>query len=1074
MPDLPKPQKKILKSQPQASPLTLKAVQQGASEPVFLRGVRYFLRNRVVQYNEASPYLIDAKVSGSGSEPYTVQVEILSPEAFHGTCSCPYFEEVCKHSVAVLLNYLQRRDRNLRTVAKEILEQARDQRDEREASTPDPKTFLNTRGLSPAPEPRFQMGFLLLPRPLALILGIMPAQPAGKVNILKIPPIALTTLPEGSPARTLADYLVALPQAITGSAGGHRIPQNQEGPVLDYVRHAVQLVNVMTGELLRFADEAAQVRLRITESKTGELHLVLLAQTGARILEEAVFILGTPSWVLSQGIFYRADTSWLKAIQSQFDSAGTLALRENQVPGFLLRSWPQLKGHPQVEMVTEGVPLPEVMQEDPVVILQLNEKESTRPGVLALVVQLGFRYGSLLVPSETLVQEQDRSYTRFVGAAGESLWVHRLVTQEMQLRQLLQNLQPDRLSGDRFFFSDERGLEALNFLRRYGQDWEILGEEVLTYYRLHPEPLNLKAHLTLEQPRFRVRFTAESSQEQAHLADLLALVARGQSYYRGESGYFSVFPARALDRLLRALDLDFEQPRPLYQVLPLVDALTAEAVEITYDEAFTRFLEQLRNIDEIPVSPLPQGLQGELRTYQVGGVTWLRFLSRFGLGGILADDMGLGKTLQTLTLLLAHHHDNPQAPPTLVIAPTSVVYNWQDEARKFTPQLRTELFLGADRQELLSRREQPQVYFTTYGIVRRDIQQLKDFLFSYVILDEAQNIKNPESISAKSVKLLKSLHTLALSGTPIENRLLELWSIFDFLMPDFLGNVKGFQERYERPISAGDPQVARELQVKIRPFILRRLKTQVEKDLPSKTDILSFCSLNPTQQAVYLKTLEQCRTQIFGEVASHGVGGAQMSILAALLKLRQICCDPRLIQEDQYIPEDSAKLQQLLELLETILEEGHRVLIFSQFVTMLSLIKRALDQNCITYEYLDGGTPALERRERVERFNTNARIQTFLISLKAGGTGLNLTGADYVIHFDPWWNPAVEAQATDRAYRIGQTRPVFNYKLITRGTIEEKVLQLQRDKAELANQMLSTDSVFLKSLSRQDLEFLFS
>ncbi len=1075
MSDAPKPQKKVIKSP--AALLTLKAVQDGASEGVFGRGARYFLRNRVVDYQEPDLQNIKAQVSGSEEQPYQVAITLTEVGKFESTCSCPYFEEICKHRVAVLLQYLQRRDRNLRNQVKDLLEQARDRREELPAI--DPKDFLDTTGLAIATDPAFEMGFLLLPRPMALILGIMPAQPTGKVNILKIPPQALQILPEADPARRLADYLIALPQNIAGEAGGHRVPLGQEGVVLDFTRYAVRLINVMTAEKLHFTETLAQVRLVLTETATGDINGQLYAIAAGEPLPEALFIPGTPGWVLSGSLFYPADLAWLKACGQQLDSAGTMSLKETQVPNFLLRTWPQLQTLSNVEFVTEtGSPAPQVIQETPQVVVALSEKEGVRSDVLTnsnqtLLLQLGFRYGTLVVPAEMLNADLERSYSRFVGADGQSLWVRRLVAQEMQLRQLLQNLQPDRVSGDRFFFSGARGLEALTFLRQYGQSWEVNGLEVLMHYRLHPEPLKFQARLTLEQPKFRVQFSAHNGSEAANLEDLQGLVAKGLGYYRGEGGEFSAFPARTLDRLLRSVDLDFHQPRPLYQVLPLVDALLAEEVEVTLDPPLTQFLEQLRHLDDIPVTPLPEGLRGELRIYQTTGVNWLRFLSRFGLGGILADDMGLGKSVQTLTLLLAHHTTHPDAPPTLIIAPTSVVYNWQDEARKFTPTLRTELFLGTDRQELLARPKQPQVYFTTYGIMRRDISFLKDFLFSYVVLDEAQNIKNPESIAAKSVKQLQSLHTLALSGTPIENRLLELWSIFDFLMPGFLGEQKQFLEKYERPINAGDTQVAQALQSKIKPFILRRLKTQVEKDLPAKTDILNFCSLSGNQQILYLRTLEQCRSQIFGDVAIHGLGSAQMSILAALLKLRQVCCDPRLVA-DSHTPEDSAKLQQLLELLEPILEEGHRVLIFSQFVTMLSLLKRALEQAQITYEYLDGGTTALERQERVKRFNSAQGKQVFLISLKAGGTGLNLTGADYVIHYDPWWNPAVEAQATDRAHRIGQTKPVFNYKLITRGTIEEKVLQLQRDKSELANQMLNLDTAIVKSLSQKDLEFLFS
>jgi len=420
----------------------------------------------------------------------------------------------------------------------------------------------------------------------------------------------------------------------------------------------------------------------------------------------------------------------------------------------------------------------------------------------------------------------------------------------------------------------------------------------------------------------------------------------------------------------------------------------------------------------------------------------------------------------------------------------------------------------------------PQVLFTTYGVLRQDVALLQHRIWGYVIIDEAQTIKNPASSTSRTVKSLKKLNALALSGTPIENRLLEMYSIFDFLMPDFLArSAKEFVEEWEKPIATwGDPQVLKSLQTRVQPFILRRLKEDVAEDLPPKTDIILKCDLSPRQQLLYKNARDACWKELQTDIIQKGsMAAAQMSILAALMKLRQICDDPRLVdpsgsvaarllassktltptptssptisnsnsdesdeeEEDidievmlsavPYMHSDSAKLTLLYDLLADAIQGGHRVLIFSQFVGMLSLLRGFLHEHGYGYEYLDGKVPPATRLERVKRFNEDTSIPVFLISLKAGGTGLNLTGADYVIHYDAWWNPAVEAQATDRAHRIGQRRAVFNYKMITRNTIEERVLDLQKAKSRLADTILSStsDSQVINNLTLGDLEYLF-
>jgi SNF2 family DNA or RNA helicase len=611
--------------------------------------------------------------------------------------------------------------------------------------------------------------------------------------------------------------------------------------------------------------------------------------------------------------------------------------------------------------------------------------------------------------------------------------------------------------------------------------------ENLKWYRVAKEPVKLKAILSLKKDSYNFEFELQAITGADTVLDfgqVLECVFKNKNYLRMEDGTFVRLPVAVLLAVLKGSGASKGTVRPLYQALPIAHLLETQGIEIEATEGFKEFIQKLRNFKELEPMPIPASFSGELREYQREGYNWLSFLREYGLAGILADDMGLGKTIQALVLLLSHHKNGSKGTkraPSLVVAPTSVVYNWLAEAEKFSPKLSTALFLGRERGELLTRLKKgaanlPDVIFTTYGIIRRDYEQLKEVQFDYLILDEAQNIKNPESVGAVACKSLKALHRVCLSGTPVENRLKELWSLFDFLMPEFLGNYRDFNDQFERPIEAGIGDSGQKLRKIVHPFIMRRLKSQVEKELPPRTDIISQCEMDDEQRALYLDVLDECRQKVFGEIASRGFNRSQISVLAALLRLRQVCCDPRLLKDrdPKVAAPPSAKLTSLMERIEEIVDAGHKILIFSQFVEMLSLIETELEKAKYPYEYIDGQTPAKERLDRVNRFNEDDSIPIFLISLKAGGTGLNLTGADYVIHYDPWWNPAVENQATDRAHRIGQTRHVFNYKLITRGTVEEKIIALQQKKKALAELVIGGDESIAKELTREDLEFLFS
>ena len=501
---------------------------------------------------------------------------------------------------------------------------------------------------------------------------------------------------------------------------------------------------------------------------------------------------------------------------------------------------------------------------------------------------------------------------------------------------------------------------------------------------------------------------------------------------------------------------------------------------------------KLADIGDIPNVAKPRALKAKLRDYQKKGFNWLVFIHNLGSGGILADDMGLGKTLQAIALILWNRSQTKAAAtkaaskskstkkkkvngrPTLVIAPTSVVPNWQREIEKFAPGLKTLLWQGPNRFVHEDEIDNVDVVISSYALLRRDEEFLQSKQFRYLILDEAQHIKNPMSATAKAAKRIGSDRRLAMTGTPIENRLSEFWSIIDFVSPGLLGDLKTFEENVARPIDRGDQKAADKLRKTIQPFVLRRTKVEVAPELPAKIQQEIVVPLADEQQQLYSQILREVRKSVYSEVEKKGVAKVQIQILAALTRLRQVACDPRLmkIEGAEWDDNTSGKLAALREIVAEAKAGGHRVLIFSQFVTMLKLIRDAMDEDGVTYEYLDGSTK--NRLEKVDNFNDNEDTTAFLISLKAGGTGLNLTGADTVIHFDPWWNPAVEDQATDRAHRIGQTRTVNVYRLIAKGTVEEKILELSAKKRALMENVLSTEGSPLKGLTKADIDDLFS
>ena len=557
------------------------------------------------------------------------------------------------------------------------------------------------------------------------------------------------------------------------------------------------------------------------------------------------------------------------------------------------------------------------------------------------------------------------------------------------------------------------------------------------------------------------------------LPTLLAAMRRGESVVPLGDGTFGLLPEEWLAKyapLAAVATAEDDALRFNKTQVGLLDALLALQPESTVDETFRKTRDELLHFQGVVAGDAPEGFVGELRHYQRETLGWFEFLRKFGFGGCLADDMGLGKTVQVLALLETRRTDPARKGPALVVVPRSLVFNWQQEATKFAPGLRVLDHSGINRAKDTSSFAEHDLVLTTYGTLRRDAAQLKDVHFDYIVLDEAQAIKNPSSESAKAARLLTAAHRLVLSGTPVQNHLGDLWSLFEFLNPGMLGAVSAFSAA--TLAGGGTDEEGRALLARgLRPFILRRTKEQVAPELPARMEQTLYCELETEQRKLYDELREHYRHSLLGLVDREGIGKARIQILEALLRLRQAACHPGLIDKTRD-DDASAKLDTLVPRLLEVTEDGHKALIFSQFTQFLAIVRKKLDKAGLVYEYLDGRTR--DRQQRVDHFQTDPNCKLFLISLKAGGLGLNLTAADYVFLLDPWWNPAVEAQAIDRSHRIGQTRQVFACRLIARDTVEEKVLALQQSKRSLADAIINGDNSLLRSIDRQDLQLLLS
>ena len=572
------------------------------------------------------------------------------------------------------------------------------------------------------------------------------------------------------------------------------------------------------------------------------------------------------------------------------------------------------------------------------------------------------------------------------------------------------------------------------------------------------------------------------------LREVLEKYRLKKKYHRLKNGAFLELEDNPeidfLDKLVSGANIDYKELEEGSIKLPVnrtlyLDRLLQEIkrTEVTKNKEYREIVNNINKDLLYEDEKIPEKLENTLRPYQKTGFKWLKALDRYNFGGILADDMGLGKTIQIISLILSCKENEKDKKASLVVSPSSLSLNWKNEVEKFAPELKIKVISGNtnERKELIKNIENYDIIITSYNLLKRDIElyEQKDYKFRFVIADEAQYLKNNNTQNAKAIKKIKSDTRFALTGTPIENSLAELWSIFDFVMPGYLFSYKKFKNTYETSIvKENNEEMTKKLKMLIEPFVLRRTKKEVLTELPEKTITVLENVMDEEQKEIYLTYLMKAKQELQEEITDKGYENSQIKILAALTRLRQICCHPSLFIENY--KGNSSKLEQCIEIIKDGINAGHKILLFSSYTSMFEIIEKELKKQDIKYFKLTGSTKVEERVELVDEFNQNKEVKVFLISLKAGGTGLNLIGADMVIHYDPWWNISAENQATDRAYRIGQKNNVQVYKLITKDSIEEKIYELQQKKAELTENMLNTQTIFINKLSKDDIMSLFS
>lgn len=1068
----------------------------------FLRGLDY-ARRKVVDGVDVGESVATGKVRGSDAEPYVVNVE-LTPSGIQSNCTCPAFAKAgqhCKHVAALLITVRdqargsmprrqaptpqmtassnsgegksRRRDRRRRTSPLHALPP-------QIGSVPEPNAVASSTGIGAWLPPPGQT----LPRPLEYRIHVR--QGAITVTVLdteaRVPLLPSQALawqafqpsPDRDPLRLLARFESGNPRHPAVDVRGEDVAE-----LLPLLRDRRVLLEPALMQL-RFVDDPLLPRFEL-ELANGDALVVKASfeRSSDRrrfSLSQGGWFEGAPGWQIdtSTGTAHVLHRRVSPAALRRLLRSPTIAEPISNVPELIMSGLPRI--------ATEvGAELPDLESVAQVIDAEPSFRMNAQGDLVNAEVFLFASYGEIENPVRAsglgppvLIQPptpESRGRIRCIRCD--------IAAQQEAVQKLLDLGLVAHESGDYFI---AKGDNAIQFwsegLGALPEEWSLYVPDDLVDTQVRSTHVTPFGRISSGVDWLSVKLGFEAEGVGVSPEEIGRCLASGQKYVKLEDGSYAVVDRAkiqaVLDREVELMTAARGGKLPLAQAgrVKELEELLNSVGRCTSTPGTKKMFERLANIDSIAPVRKPRNLKAKLRPYQEQGISWLKFIHDIASGGVLADDMGLGKTLQAIALFLLVKSESKKIS-CLVVAPTSVVSNWEREINRFAPSLKVTVWHGADRKQQEEELKTSEVVITSYALLRRDVDLLRSLNFTYCVLDEAQHIKNPASATAQAAKRINAERRLALTGTPIENRLSEIWSIFDFVSPGLLGPLNKFEEKFSRPIDQGDSKTAIRLRATIHPFILRRTKLEVAQDLPEKIETDRICELAGDQKAIYAQVAREVRAQVMGEVERHGLARSQIHILAGLTRLRQAACDPRLLGlPRQFTDEDSGKLVALRELVDECVAGGHKVLVFSQFVTMLHLIRKVLDADSVRYEYLDGSTK--DRASTVERFQLDPTVTVFLISLKAGGTGLNLTAADTVIHFDPWWNPAVEDQATDRAHRIGQTRVVTTYRLMAEGTIEEKILQLKAKKRELVSAVLSEDVGGAKKLTRSDIEDLFA
>lgn len=1048
-----------------------KYIKDRAAAGSWRRGYESHIKKLVLEgYPEKNFY--KGKVKGNFKDAYKTDL-IFKKNAVEARCDCPLKEEWCKHAVAVGLKAIDEHAYEDFLETKYKIEH--DFSDENTALTEPPQGNYIFH-FNPKRKPNF-FSVLVMSRETGKVVRAI--EPILKLLIEAQKQDKNFELNNAQKVEIAIFQQLLKTSRQDKKAGWYDIQITKFAEMFPLMAKAEEVLDEKSKQRLKFTDQEWHLVLSVNSSNVGNVMLALEWKRPDKDdiypFEEVRYFSRHLKWGRYKNLMFPTNIA-VGAVPQSLIKASFTDLKDADGGKFIYEELPKLQKIMDVE-ISETINKLLLEQRPPLNIVTMGIDYDQ-----SLKASLEFEYDGVKVPFS---KTSDKTpYVTIKNPKEDSLyWVKRNIEHEQAAYNMLLACKFVPMQTNNLALEKENAIDFYNYYKNQaGDGWKFVEKDDMNFFKIVEEPFKLKAEVDFcenSTDGFEIYLYGQVGEDKINFDEIYDTIQSGEKYSRVRSLGFVEYPAQDIYSMMRSFN-SFDVYRnsenkfivKTYRA-GLLNELENLGIDLILSENFSEFWKQMSTFSTTEEVNFPKSIKAELREYQSKGFSWLWFMYKYGLNGILADDMGLGKTLQALTLLQkAKDTDGPM--PTLVICPTSVVFNWEAEIQKFAPELTCLKLAGIERKQLFKEIPDYDIVITSYALVRRDIEKLKKINFRYIILDESQNIKNALSQTAQAVKKLVAQHKLALSGTPIENKLEELWSVFDFLMPGFMFSIGEFNFRYVNPImERGDKTVEKRLKLQIYPFILRRMKRDVAKDLPDKVENIAYCELTPDQREFYMEVLDSTKEELFKSIEQNGLEKSRMSIFSALLRLRQICCHPRLYDKENVKGiNHSGKFEHLKEMLEEIISEGHRVLLFSQFVDMLDITKNWLEREAIPYEYLTGKTK--DRQGAVERFNSNPHIPIFLVSLKAGGTGLNLTGADYVIHYDPWWNPAVEDQATDRAYRIGQTKKVFVYRLITKNTVEEKIQKLKQVKRNLVDSVISVDRNITKSLTMDDIKEIFS